>query len=186
MKYLTQDEVTRLIAAASQAIRDKAILTVAYYRGLRASEVGRLRLTDLRQDGKRLFVHRLKHGNSGEYLLSSDEVTALKKWLRIRPTNKGPYLFPGNNQKGISRKTLHEMVHAYATLAGIDPTRVRFHALRHSIATHLLDADEDPATVQDWLGHVNIANTMVYAKVRSARRDRAAKRFYERSTREAQ
>jgi len=59
----------------------------------------------------------------------------------------------------------------YGEAAGIPPDKRHFHVLRHSIAVHLLDAGADIMFVRDLLGHKNIQNTMVYARLTSARRD---------------
>jgi site-specific recombinase XerD len=53
-----------------------------------------------------------------------------------------------------------------------------FHALKHSIATHLLDAGADLRFVQDWIGHASIKNTVVYAQLTSRRRDAEARRVF--------
>ncbi len=66
----------------------------------------------------------------------------------------------------------------YAEHARLPENKWKFHCLRHSIAVHLLDADADISFVQDWLGHKNIQNTMVYAKYTTAKRDANARKFF--------
>ncbi len=66
----------------------------------------------------------------------------------------------------------------YAAAALVPAEKRKFHCLRHSIATHLLDAGADVAFVRDWLGHSNIENTMVYAQLTTTTRDQAARSLF--------
>ncbi len=66
----------------------------------------------------------------------------------------------------------------YGRLAGIDPAKLHFHALKHSIATHLLDAGAELRFVQDWLGHANIQNTVVYTFLSSTSRQEKARQVF--------
>jgi site-specific recombinase XerD len=63
-------------------------------------------------------------------------------------------------------------------LAGILESKRHFHALKHSIATHLLDAGADLWFVQDWIGHASIRNTVIYAQLTSRRRDEEARKVF--------
>lgn len=65
----------------------------------------------------------------------------------------------------MSVSTIYQLFRAYAEAAGLPPDRRHPHVLRHSIAVHLMNAGWDAADVQDWLGHREIASTMVYAAV---------------------
>ena len=93
MQYLEEQEISALFAAIRNPLH-KAIFEVALHRGLRASEVGLLRRSDLRMQARRLHVRRLKRGHSGDFLLTDREVAALKVWLVVRGDEAGP-LFPG-------------------------------------------------------------------------------------------
>ena len=64
------------------------------------------------------------------------------------------------------------------TTAGLPPEKRQFRCLKHSIATHLLDAGADLAFVKDWLGHVNIQNATIYAQLTNAKRDENARRLF--------
>ena len=75
--------------------------------------------------------------------------------LRTR-TDESPYLFLSNRNVPISRYMLHHLMHAYGKVAGLPLEKRKFHCLKHSIATHLLDAGADLAFVKDWLGHANM------------------------------
>src|SRR3954452_8181111 len=91
IKYLTNEEIAKLFSVITST-RDRAIFRVAYHRGLRASEVGLLRMTDYQPSRSRLYVHRVKCGQadtSGEYLLTDAAVKVLRAWLKERGDNPG-------------------------------------------------------------------------------------------------
>jgi len=175
IKYLTEEEIARLFKVID-SVRDRAIFRVGYHRGLRASEVGLLQMSDYRAAAGRLYVHRLKEGHSGEYVLTNAEEKALKAWLKERGDKAGP-IFVSNRGTGISQQMLDVLVKKYAKQARIPKDKAHFHALRHSCATSLLEMGEDIAVVQDHLGHANIANTAIYAKITNRRRDEVGKRM---------
>ena len=177
MEYLTDREWKEFIGVVDSP-RDRAMLTVAYWRGLRASELGLLILADLDMKAWRLRVRRLKGSLGGEYHLSPDEVKALKSWLKVRGFESGP-LFPSREgQSGIKRGMVHVLVQKYGKLAGLPLEKCHPHILKHSIATRLLDKGVAITAVQDWLGHRNIQNTMVYAAVTNAQRTEAERLAY--------
>jgi integrase len=92
IKFLTLDETKRLFSRISDK-RDKAIFLTAYRHGLRASEIGLLRVDDLDLKRLKIMLHRLKGSLSGEHPLQPDEARALKAWLKARGTDS-PVLFP--------------------------------------------------------------------------------------------
>jgi integrase len=169
--YLNDEELAALFSAitAGGDPRDLAIFELAYHRGLRASEVGLLQMNHLRLSQKRLYVSRLKNGISGEYLLTEREVRALRRWLAKRGTAAGP-LFPSRKRGPITRQRLDQLMKLYAGQAGLPEHKRHFHCLRHSCATSLLDHDVSIELVQDHLGHADIRNTMIYAKVTNKKR----------------
>ena len=176
IKYLTQAEVTALFKVIGSK-RDRAIFLVAYYHGLRASEVGMITPDHVALDRARVWITRLKNGKSGEYPMQPNEVTALKAWVKAR--NQYSYwLFYGQGFRPIPRRTLHHLMNVYGGKAGIPQDKRHFHVLRHSIATHLLDAGADIRFVQDWLGHKNIQNTAIYAQITNPARDKQATKFF--------
>ena len=90
IRFLTPDELKALLGVIAGK-RDRAIFLVAYRHGLRASEIGLLRTTDLDLKGLRLMVHRLKGSHSSEHPMQSDEVRVVKAYLRTR-TTRSPIL----------------------------------------------------------------------------------------------
>jgi integrase/recombinase XerD len=171
-KYLTREEIETLFFVIDDA-RDHAIFRVAYHRGLRASEIGLLQLSDYRVRSGRLYVRRLKGSNSGEFLLTDIENRSLLAWLEERGGAPGP-LFPSRNRNPISRDRLDDLMKHYCRLAGIPAEKAHMHALKHSCGTHLSELGKDVAIIRDWLGHRNVQNTMVYLEVTNHARDAAA------------
>lgn len=174
--YLTQDETKRLFSAIKTK-RDRAIFLTAYRHGLRASEIGMLQRTDADLKAGRLTIQRAKGSLSGVHAMQPDEIKALRAYLATR-ADSSPYLFISNRTLPISRFTLLHYMQTYAEAAGIPQEKQKFHALRHSIATHLLDAGADLSFVKDWLGHANIQNTTIYARLTSSTRDAQARRLF--------
>lgn len=176
ISYLTQEETKRLFSAIKSK-RDRAIFLTAYRHGLRASEIGMLQRTDADLKAGRLTIQRAKGSLSGVHAMQPDELKFLRAYLATR-ADSSPYLFISNRTLPISRFTLLHYMQTYAEAAGIPDDKQKFHALRHSIATHLLDAGADLSFVKDWLGHANIQNTTIYARLTSSTRDAQARRLF--------
>jgi site-specific recombinase XerD len=177
IKFLSQDEISRLFKVISNK-RDKAIFLMAYRHGLRASEVGLLNIDDLDFQKQRVMIYRLKGSLSGIHLLQADESRILKSYIRDRKS-ESPTLFVSNRNLPISRKTLDVLIKKYGEKAKIPKDKRHFHVLKHSIATHLLDTGEaELRFVQDWLGHANIQNTVIYTSLVSKTRDKKARKHF--------
>ena len=144
--------------------RDYALFLLAYRHGLRASEVGLLRREDLDLKQYRIRIHRLKNSLAGLHPLQPDEVKALKAYLKQRQST-APSLFLSRRNEPISRRMLDVLMKRYTERAKIPEAKRHFHCLKHSIATHLLDAGADLRFVQDWIGHASIGNTVIYAQL---------------------
>jgi site-specific recombinase XerD len=150
INFLTQDETRRLLDAIDSKC-DYTMFLLAYRHGLRASEIGILTTADLNLKQYRLRIHRLKNSLEGLYPLQTGEVKALKAYIKERTSN-APALFLSRNATPISRRRLDELMKHYGERAGIPESKRHFHALKYSIATHLLDAGADLRFVQDWKG----------------------------------
>ena len=174
--YLTQEEMRRLFAVIKTK-RDRAIFAVAYRHGLRASEVGMLQQTDVDLKAARITINRVKGSMSGTYPMAPDTVKLIRSYLNSRK-DVSPYLFISNRVLPIDRRTLLLMMKKYGTAAGIPKEKQQFHALKHSIGTHILDAGEDVYFAKDWLGHKNIQNTTIYSKFSNGTRDGRARKMF--------
>lgn len=177
IKFLTSDETGRLFHQIGAHRRDRAMFLIAYRHGLRASEIGLLRVEDIDLKTLRLMVHRLKGSHSGAHPLQPDEAKAIKTYLREREADS-PILFTSNRGDPIARRTLDWLMKKYGDDADLPPSKRHFHCLKHSIATHLLEAGADLRFVQDWLGHSNIQNTVVYTYLTTRSRENAARKVF--------
>ena len=175
--YLT-DEERQALFAVLEGPRDRAMFTLGFWRGLRAGEVGLLQLSHWHPKSGRLYVRRLKGSISQEYLLTADELRALKAWLRRRGKVPGP-LFGGYRGRGLERHAVTNLMRRYATIAGLPEDKRHWHCLKHTCGTFLFDHDEPVQLVQDHLGHADIRSTMKYAKVTQRKRDEMAERLSE-------
>ena len=160
---LSPDEVRRLIAGAKN-LYHRTMLLMLYGTGLRRSELLQLKVGDI--DSRRMVVRveRGKGGHGREVPLSPALLTALRAYYRwMRPQT---YLFPGTEHgwrtdRPLTSKVVWDAVRCAARAAGID-RRVSPHTLRHSYATHLLEAGADLRTIQVLLGHADLTHTTVY------------------------
>jgi integrase/recombinase XerD len=159
---LDTTEVRRIIEA-SVNLRQKAMLMLTYSAGLRARETARLKITDI--DSKRMLIRvEQGKGNKDRYtLLSQTALETLRQyWKEYRPK---VWLFPGANPENyISVSYIQVGFKRAKTKAGITKPAT-CHTLRHSFATHLLEAGVDLHTIQVLLGHASIRTTTVYLHV---------------------
>ena len=177
IKYLSKEELERFFSCI-KARRDKALFGLTYLYGLRLSEALLLKLPYVDLENKRILIHRVKGGIGGERPLFITAEKIIRKYLKVR-LDTGDALFTGR-QGNLSRQRVQQLFKQYAQKAGIAP-KYSVHSLRHSIATHLLDAGEGIEFVRDHLGHTNIQNTMIYAQITNSRREDTFKRI-EQST----
>ena len=168
---LTGSEVERLLGAV-QSIKYRAILTTAYGAGLRIGEVLALEVSDI--DSKRMLL-RVRDGKTGgRFVAMSPRLLAVLRayWKECRPS--GIRLFPGGGQNpSLSRKAVTNVVKKVAAKV-LPGRRVTPHTLRHSYATHLLDAGADLRAVQVLLGHGHIESTTAYLHLSPQRLARIA------------
>ncbi len=161
-RYLTQTEVRRFFASIDDP-RDLALFAVMYHHGLRVGEVLLLQRGNVDLERERLFVRRLKGGTWSEQILFVDTAKLLRELMaRTEGTDSDP-LFPGRYGP-LRRRQIQQRFVRYRERAGL-PSRATTHSLRHSIATHLLDAGVSLEIVQDHLGHVSIRSTSIYARI---------------------
>ena len=160
---LSPDEVQRLIAGAKNLYHRTLLLTL-YGAGLRRAELCDLKVRDIDSQRMMLRVERGKGGRDREIPLSPTLLSALRAYYRwMRPQT---YLFPGTRHgwradAPITPKVVWDAVQYAVRAAGLQK-RVTPHTLRHSYATHLLEAGADLRTIQLLLGHADLSHTTVY------------------------
>jgi type 1 fimbriae regulatory protein FimB len=172
IKYLSKQETERFFLCVKDP-RDRALFGFIYLYGLRVSEAILLRLTDVDLEKNRINIRRIKDGISGERPLFASAERLLRKYLKVR-LDTGDGIFTGR-QGDMTRQRAYQLFKGYARNAGLD-SRYSVHCLRHSIATHLLEAGEGIEFVRDHLGHKNIQNTMIYAQITDSRREETYRR----------
>lgn len=159
---LSAEEIARLLEATS-GLRNRVALTTAYAAGLRIGEVASLQLTSI--DAKRMLIH-IENGKGARdrYAMLSPRLLDILRayWKRGRP---GKWLFPGRDgSHHVSKAALQEACRVARRRARIGKP-VTVHTLRHSFATHLLEAKVDIRVIQVLLGHTRLATTTRYAQV---------------------
>ncbi len=174
--FLTQDEVGRLLAMITSK-RDRALFQLAYHHGLRASEVSLLQRDDVPEKQGRIYIPRVKGSIAKTYPLQPEDLRRIRAYLRTREDDS-PYLFISTRGIPLERRSYWDLMQKYGRVADIPKAKRRFHALRHAIAVHLLDAGADVAFVQDRLGHANIQNTMVYMRYTTVTRDTQTRQLF--------
>jgi integrase/recombinase XerD len=165
-KYLTQDELHRFFNAI-ESPRDRALFGMIYHYGLRVDEATAITVRDVDLKNHRIWIRRLKNGVGGEKPLWRHTAKLLRAYIRVR-RDVGPYLFTGR-EGPLKKRMVQTLFNKYAEAAGIPERSV--HALRHSIAVHLLEAGRGIEYVADHLGHKNIQNTKVYAQITNPLRE---------------
>ncbi|HUF55875.1 MAG TPA: tyrosine recombinase [Thermohalobaculum sp.] len=179
---LETGEVERLLAeAARQAAAGPAgqrmlcLVEVLYATGLRVSELVALPLAAARGDPRMLHV-RGKGGRERLVPLADPARRALKAWLGLRDREEeaarkaglapSRHLFPARGRKGhMTRVGFYQALKGLAARAGVDPSRVTPHRLRHAFATHLLANGADLRAIQQLLGHADVSTTEIYTHV---------------------
>jgi integrase/recombinase XerD len=178
-KSLAQEDVARLIAAAEQdasaeGARLRCLLELLYATGLRISELVCLPLASARPDARVLMV-RGKGGKERLVPLGLPARAALADYRgkrgRFLPEGEtSPWLFPSRSAPGhLTRERVGQLMKELAINAGLDPQRLSPHVLRHAFASHLVDHGADLRSVQEMLGHADIATTQIYTHVETER-----------------
>jgi integrase/recombinase XerC len=174
--FLSRDEIGELLSAPpdknSQGLRDRAILETIYSAGLRVSELVGIDQGDLQWSEE--LVHVRGKGKKERLApLGRYAISALKKWLRRReladdvPRGIESPVFTNRFGRRLTTRSVARMLEKYIKTTGLD-VRTSPHTLRHSFATHLLDAGADIRSVQELLGHKSLVTTQIYTHVSTA------------------
>lgn len=161
---LSHDEIKRLFDTVRNP-KHKAILMTAYGGGLRASEVVRLKLTDIHADRMMIRVEQGKGMKDRYTLLSKRLLTELRNYWKIK--RPAVWLFPGIRKDQPICVRMVQKVYTRAVNKAEIKRNGGIHTLRHCFATHLLEAGEDIRTIQLLMGHRSILTTARYLQVTS-------------------
>jgi integrase/recombinase XerD len=179
-RTLSPGEAERLVEAASgtkpRDLRDRALVELLYGAGLRVSEAVSLERGGVDLD-ERLVRSIGKGGKERIVPLGRNAADALRRYLsRGRPfldRRHRPELFLNAQGGALTRAGAFLILRRLADKAGLEPGRVHPHLLRHSFATHLLEGGADLRSVQEMLGHADLATTELYTHVTDRRRREA-------------
>jgi integrase/recombinase XerD len=163
---MSMEEIAALLAAMSQPMF-RAIAMVMYGTGLRVSEACVLQVTDIDAARGVLLVRHGKGDRERSVMLPERLLLALRAyWRAVRPP--GPYLFPADDPRcPVTPDRVRTAIDVAVTACGFEK-RITPHVLRHSFATHLLEAGTDIRVIQSLLGHASIRSTMRYTRVSNA------------------
>ena len=173
---LSRDDVARLLAQPKGSdplvLRDRALLETMYACGLRASEAVGLELGDVDLE-EGLLCARGKGSKERIVPIGRKAVTALLAYRRggrpeLLSEKSQSRLFVNRRGGGLTRQGLYKIVQGHARSAGLED-RMSPHTLRHSFATHLLAGGCDLRSLQEMLGHADLATTQVYTHLSAER-----------------
>lgn len=183
-KVMTEDDVTRLLDHAARrigrlegkaklkALRLHALLELLYATGLRVSELVALKKQALAK-GAQVIMVKGKGGRERLVPVSGkahQAVAAYLAGLKQAGDEEGPWLFPSHGEEGhLTRQHFALELKSLAGEAGLSPSRISPHVLRHAFASHLLAGGADLRAVQQMLGHADIATTQIYTHIQTDR-----------------
>ena len=176
-RTLSPGEAERLIEAAAgttpRSLRDRALVELLYGAGLRVSEAVGLERSAVDLEGR--LVRCIGKGSKERVVpIGREAVESLRRYLaRGRPfldSRHRPELFLNAKGGPLTRAGAFFILRRLAGAAGLEPERVHPHLLRHSFATHLLEGGADLRSVQEMLGHADLATTELYTHVSDRRR----------------
>lgn len=175
--FLNKADVERLLAAPSGdtglGLRDRAILETLYSAGLRVSELVGLELGDL-DVAQGVATVRGKGKRERLALIGEAAKKAITLWLDARSAlldgigRRSEAVFLNKHGTRLSTRSVGRLLVKYLKKTGLDP-RTTPHTLRHTFATHMLDAGADIRGVQELLGHKNLTTTQIYTHVSTQR-----------------
>jgi integrase/recombinase XerD len=178
-KILGEDEAAKLLAQARkmkgpEGARLLCLVELLYGAGLRVSELVGLPLAAAKRD-KRFLVVRGKGAKERLAPVSKPARAALDSYLDrraefLKEGESSRWLFPSRGAEGhLTRRRCGQLLKELARRAGIDERRLSPHVLRHAFASHLVDGGADLRSVQEMLGHADIATTQIYTHVQGER-----------------
>jgi len=177
---LSREDVARLIETARQGsdpadLRTICLVELLYGAGLRVSECCNLPMSALPARGSSVLIVRGKGDKERIAPLGQPALQALADYMAVRETFLPKsatrklaerFVFPSRGASGsLTRRRLAQLLEDLAIRAGLPPSRVNPHALRHAFATHLLSGGADLRAVQLLLGHADISTTQIYTHV---------------------
>jgi integrase/recombinase XerC len=161
--FLRAPERDALLAAAAADPRDRAVLALFVYGGLRLNELRMLDRADVDLEERTVLIRFAKGGKWRAVRLHAVPEAAIKSYLATRQDND-PALFVSQERRRIGRRTLQTLVEKYVATLALQK-HVTVHCLRHTFAVSLLKACKNIRIVQRALGHSKIETTVIYTQI---------------------
>jgi site-specific recombinase XerD len=144
------------------------MILLAYRHGFRASELVELRISDVDLLAGTIYCRRRKGSKSSVHPLKADEVRAIERVLRDREVDARDFLFASERGAKLTRNGFWRIVSEAGKRAGL-PVKAYAHMLRHSTGYYLANKGCDLRLIQDYLGHVQVQNTVRYTALDAKR-----------------
>jgi site-specific recombinase XerD len=169
--YLSQEEVLKLIESC-RSPKQRAMVELFYSSGVRLNEFRGIKLKDIDSKNHRIFVREGKGRKERYTLLSERALADLYLYYREEKIKPTVYLFEGLKPgEPMSEGAIQHSVRLAYKYAGLTHKEHKVHALRHSFATHMLDAGVDIHTIMVLLGHSNLKTTVIYLHLQTSKRN---------------
>lgn len=160
-QVLSAEEVRKILEAVPN-LKHRTILMAVYSGGLRLGEILRLRVSDVMKDKQKIFIKGGKNKKDRYTLLSKQFITILNQYIKAYDPKY--WLFEGQKGGQYSASSVQHIFRAATAKANVGHFAT-LHTLRHSFATHLLEAGVDIRYIQELLGHSHIDTTVIYTHV---------------------
>ncbi|RQN05292.1 tyrosine-type DNA invertase [Pantoea ananatis] len=174
-RFLTKEEVSILLQASlvgRHAVRNHAIIFLAFRHGFRISELLSIRISDIDMHAKQIYVKRKKNGFSTIHPFDTQELEVISQWMKVRGSYikslESEYLFLSDRHSQLSRKQAWKIIKECGIRGGIRVV-THPHMLRHACGYALANEGADTRLIQDYLGHKNIRHTVHYTKANPER-----------------
>lgn len=165
-EYLSPIEIEKLRKAARShgrhGHRDDTLILLMFRHGLRVGETIALRWDQIDLQQGLLYIHRLKNGTPSTHPLRGIELRSLRQLQRLYP--ESTYIFVSERQSPLTDRSIRHIIARAGKLAAFDFT-IHPHMLRHSTGFYLANQGHDTRSIQSYLGHANIKNTVIYTEI---------------------
>jgi integrase len=168
-EYLTEAEIEQILAAAGASrnpVRDRLLILLAYRHALRVSELVDVRVEQIDLKAGTIHIRRAKNGTPGIHGLQGDELRLIRALVRENPHSQ--FLFLSERKAPLSIDGAQKLVERLGAAAGL-AFPIHVHMLRHSAGYALAGRGVDTRTLQSFMGHRSIANTVIYTAVADKR-----------------
>jgi type 1 fimbriae regulatory protein FimB/type 1 fimbriae regulatory protein FimE len=168
-EYLTQAEIEQLLGAAGKSrnpTRDRLLILLAFRHALRVSELVNVRVEQIDLKAATIHINRAKNGTPGIHGLQGDETRLIRALMRENPHSQ--FLFLSERKAPLSIDGAQKLIERLGVAAGLT-FPIHVHMLRHSAGYALAGRGVDTRTLQAFMGHRSISNTVIYTAVADKR-----------------